>query len=73
MSSLRQAPARIAIECGRCGRHGEYDRDKAIQRFGNISVQDFLFRIASAECARMKHPSQNGCAAQLARPKRRAA
>ena len=66
MTALANAPARIVIECDRCGRRGEYDRDKAIERYGDISVEDFVFRIASAECARMKHPSQHACRAHLA-------
>ena len=73
MTALAKAPARIVIECDGCGRHGEYDREKAIERFGNISVEDFVFRIASAECARMKHPSQHACAARVATSRRRAA
>ena len=73
MTELAKAPLRIVIECDRCGRHGEYDRDKAIERFNNINLKDFVFRIASAECVRMKHPSQNGCAAGLGTLRRRAA
>ena len=55
-SPLRQAPAKLVINCARCGRHGEYVRDQAVKRFGNISQADFLFRVVSAECALMKHP-----------------
>jgi hypothetical protein len=39
MTSLRQAPARIVIECDRFGRHGEYDLAKALKRFRNVSQQ----------------------------------
>jgi hypothetical protein len=71
MTTLRQAPPRIIVECTKCGRHGEYNRAKAIQQFGNINLDDFVFRIASAECALMKHPNQHRCGAHI--PRRRAA
>jgi len=66
MTALANAPAPIVIKCDRRGRHGDYDPEKAIERFGNIGLDDFVFRIASAECARMKHPNQHACMARLA-------
>jgi hypothetical protein len=40
MTTLRQGPPRIVIGCAKCGRHGKYDRAKAIQLFGNINLDD---------------------------------
>lgn len=45
-----RAPPKLVIECARCGRHGEYARDKARKRFGKIDQQDFLFHVVTAEC-----------------------
>jgi hypothetical protein len=67
MSSLRQAPRKIVIECARCGRHGEYSRDRALRRYGDIGEQDFLFRVVSYECAMMRHPKRHACAAHIVR------
>lgn len=54
---LHQAPDRLVIECAKCRRHGEYLRDRAIEAHGDISQRDFLFKIVSAECALLRHPT----------------
>jgi len=56
-SALHAAAARVVIDCARCGRHGDYSRDRAIEQYGDISLRDFMFRVVSAECALMLHPN----------------
>ena len=67
MTMLRDAPDRIVIACGRCGRRGEYTRESALRKWGDISLEDFKFRVVSMECALMRHPSgPTRCEAHLA-------
>ena len=73
MTMLRDVPKRIVIEWAKCGPHGEYARDSAMRKYGDISLEDFKFRMVAMECALMRHPTApTRCEAHLG-PSRRAA
>ena len=74
MKALRQAPKRIVIECAKCGRHGEHARDSPVRKYGDISLEDFMFRVVAMECALMRHPTApTACRAHLVAQSRHAA
>jgi len=73
MTLLRDGPERIVIACERCGRRGEYTRESAVRKYGDITLEDFMFKVVTAECAFLRHPTApTRCEAHLAGSRRAA-
>ena len=53
---------KIVIVCS-CGRRGEYDRDRAIERYGNIEIREFISMKAKVCRLRNENPDLNKCGA----------
>lgn len=67
--TLSEGPARIIIHCDTCGRHGEYSRDRAIARLGDIALPTFLWGTVAAVCARKRDITTfGGCGAGFVWP-----
>jgi len=61
---LSEAPSRIVISCKTCGRHGQYDRARAIQKHGDIGLPTFLNTVVGEVCDRKRDIKMfGGCGA----------
>lgn len=62
--TLSEAPDRIVIDCQTCKRHGEFDRARAIQRHGDITLPDFMYQVVAPVCDRKRDITNfGGCGA----------
>ena len=63
---LSEGPARIVIDCKTCGRHGEYDRARAIQHHGDIGLPTFMWKVVGPVCERKRDTTHfGGCQARF--------
>lgn len=64
---LSRCADRIVIECAACSKHGDYSRDRLIERFGDIGMPDVKARLArDAGCVRaLETPLTEPCLARF--------